>query len=367
MLGFSCAFATPARAAEDLAISKAHFTSAQSCASSSCHGGGAGHNESLIFERKDKHAVAAGILGKGTSLRIAEALGITGDPGQAAQCTVCHSPMQAVAPERMMKGIAPDRGVSCESCHGAAEQWLRFHTRKDVTYPQILALGLRDMNDLHGRANVCVACHLNLDEPLRKAGHPELHFEFDSQSLAEPPHYKDARPSLGPRSWLTGQAVALRELSWKLETQRDEELTARWRALVWMLRKMESGRKELADGGDFSATKNAADRLARAASRTVWTKGQVMALLKEFAAAHAEFGDEKIGKTDHRRRAEVLMPGIDRLWAAWKKEGGAVSPEFDPALDAAFKLAREQEDFEPLKFAVALQELEKVLTQIPKS
>ena len=353
--------ATRACAADELAISKAHFTGAQSCASSSCHGGGAGHNESLIFERKDKHAVAAGILGKGTSLRIAEALGIKGDPSLAAQCTVCHSPMQAVAPERMMKGVTADRGVSCESCHGAAEQWLRFHTRKDVTYPQILAVGLRDMNDLHGRANVCVACHLNLDEPLRKAGHPELFFEFDSQSLAEPPHYKDARPSLGPRSWLTGQAVALREMSWKLEAQRDEDLAARWKAMVWMLRKMESGRKELPDGGDFTATKNAADRLARAASRTVWTKNQVMALLKEYAAAHAEFGDEKIAKTDHRRRAEVLMPAIDRLWAAWKNEGGTVPPEFEPALDAAFKLAREQEDFEPVKFAAALLELEKAL------
>ena len=35
---------------------------------------------------------------RGQRFRIAEALGITGDPGQSAQCTVCHSPMQAVAP-----------------------------------------------------------------------------------------------------------------------------------------------------------------------------------------------------------------------------------------------------------------------------
>lgn len=361
VLGFQCVLVMPVVAADDPAIAKAHFTGAQSCASSSCHGGGAGHNESLIFERKDRHAFAAGILAKGTSLRIAEALGIAGDPSLSARCTVCHSPMQAVPAERLVKGLAADRGVSCESCHGAAEQWLRFHTRKDATYQQILALGMRDMNDLCNRANVCVACHLNLDEPIRKAGHPELHFELDGQALAEPPHYKDARPMLGPRSWLTGQAVALREMSWKLKAEQNEELAARWKALVWLLRKMESGRKELPDGGDFAAVENAADRLAHAAARTVWTKSQVMALLKEYAAAHAEFGDEKIAKTDHRRRAEVLMPAIDRLWVAWKKEGGAVSPEADAALDAAFKLAREQEDFEPSKFAAALQELEKAL------
>ena len=305
--------------------------------------------------------MAAGILAKGTSLRIAEALGITGDPSLSAQCTVCHSPMQAVPAERLVKGFSADRGVSCESCHGAAEKWLRFHTRKDVTYPQILGEGLRDMHDFYGRANVCVACHLNLDEPLRKAGHPELHFELDGQSLAQPPHYKDARPSLGPRSWLAGQAVALRELSWKLKGERNEELATRWKALVWLLRKMESGRKELAEGGDFAAAENAADRLARAASRTVWTSSQVMALLKEYAAAHTEFGDEKVAKLEHRRRAEVLMPAIDRLWAAWKKEGGAVPPDFEPALDAAFRIARDQEDFEPSKFAASLAGLERAL------
>jgi hypothetical protein len=360
-----CALPSPARAADEPAISKAHFTGAQSCASSSCHGGGAGHNESLIFERKpDKHLFAAGILAKGTSLRIAEALGIEGDPGKAAQCTVCHSPMQAVAPERLVKGIKADRGVSCEACHGPAGEWLRFHTRPDVTYQQILAVGLRDLNDLHGRANACVACHLNLDEPIRRAGHPELFFEFDGQSVAQPPHYKDERPSLGPRSWLTGQAVALREVSWKLGMQRDEQLVVRWKALVWLLRKTDSGKKELTGGEDFAAMKSAADRLARDASRTRWTRNQILSLLKDYAAAHTEFGDAKTDKAELRRRAEVLVPAIDRLWVAWKKEGGANPPAFDPALDAVLRLAREQEDFDPAKFAAALQELEKILKPV---
>ena len=364
MLGTWCAFATLAHAADEQTVPKAHFTGAQSCASTSCHGGGAGHNESLIYEKKDRHAVAAGILAKGTSLRIAEALGITGDPGKAAQCTVCHSPMEAVAPDRLAKNIKADRGVSCEACHGAAEAWLRFHTRRDVTYQQIVAVGLRDMNDLYGRANACVACHQNLDESIRRAGHPELFFEFDGQSLAQPPHYKDERPSRGPRAWLTGQAVALREMSWKLAMQRDDELAARWKALAWVLRKTDSGRKELPEGADFAAMKTAADRLAREAARATWTRKQVMTVLKECVSAHAEFGDAKIGKTEHRRRAEVLVPAIDRLWAAWKKEGGANSSTFDPALDAALRLAREQEDFEPPKFAAALQELETALKQL---
>lgn len=365
--GLCCTLAAQLPAAEIQPSLKAHFTGAQSCASSSCHGGGAGHSESLIYERKDRHAVAAGILAKGTSLRIAEALGIEGDSGKAAQCAVCHSPMEAVPADRLLKGLKPDRGVSCEACHGPAEAWLRFHTRPDVTYQQIVAVGLRDLNDLFGRANACVACHLNLDESIRRAGHPELFFEFDGQSLAQPPHYRDERPSRGPRSWLTGQAVALREMSWKLAMQRDEQLVLRWKALSWLLRKTDSGRKEFADGEDFEAMKTAADRLARNAARTTWTKNQLIALLREYVAAHTEFGDARVGKPEHRRRAEVLVPAIDRLWAAWIREGGSASPEFETALNAAGRLAREQEDFEPAKFAAALQELEKVFRLVSQS
>jgi hypothetical protein len=342
---------------------RAQFTGAQSCASTSCHGGGI-HTESLIYARKDRHAVAAGILAKGTSLRIAEALGIEGDPSRAAQCTVCHSPMEAVPPERLVKDLKADRGVSCEACHGAAEPWLRFHTRPDVTYQQIVAVGLRDLNDLYGRANACVACHLNLDEPLRHAGHPELFFELDAQSVAQPRHYKDERPSLGQRSWLTGQAVALRELSWKLAKQPDDSLVQRWKALVWLLRKTDAGRKELPEGADFAAMQSAADQFARSAARATWTKGAEQAAMKTCIAASAEFENSKLDKTEHRRRAEVLVPAIDRLWTAWKKEGAIESQPVEQGIEAALRIAREGEDFDPPKFAAALREIEKAVGKL---
>ena len=91
-----------------------------------------------------------------------------------------------------------------------------------------------------------------------------------------------------------------------------------------------------------------------------------MALLKDCIASHSEFGEAKIDKMEHRRRAELLAPAIHQLWEAWKKEGGALSPTFESALDAAFRPAREQEDFEPSKFAAALQELENALKQLPQ-
>jgi hypothetical protein len=267
--------------------------------------------------------------------------------------------MEAVAPERLAKGLKADRGVSCEACHGPAGAWLRFHTRPDVTYRQIVAAGLRDLNDLYGRANACVACHLNLDESIRRVGHPELFFEFAAQSLAQPPHYTDERPSLGPRSWLTGQAVALRELSWKLAAKQDDRLLARWKALVWLLRKTEPGRKELPETGEPSAMQSAADRLARNASAARWTREDLVTLLKNYLAAHAEFADAKTDSVALRRRAEVLVPSVDRLWVALKKEGRSEPGVFEPVLDQAVTLARAQEDFEPAKFAAVLQELEK--------
>ena len=148
-------------AADDF-VKHPKFMGEQSCSSSSCHGGGTGRNEAVIYHRKDRHAVSYGILAKGTSLRIAETLGIVGDPGKASQCNVCHAPMQGVPLERMAPGAKVDAGVSCESCHGPAENYLRFHTRPDVNFQQIVSAGLRDMNSVYGRANVCVACHLNL-------------------------------------------------------------------------------------------------------------------------------------------------------------------------------------------------------------
>jgi hypothetical protein len=51
-----------------------------------------------------------------------------------ARCAVYHSPFQSIVQTRLVSAARPDEGVSCESCHGAAEPWLRGHTRPDWTY-----------------------------------------------------------------------------------------------------------------------------------------------------------------------------------------------------------------------------------------
>lgn len=349
--------AASAAAAEVRTAVTARFTGSPSCSSTSCHGGGTGHNESIIYERRDPHAVAHGILGKGTSMRISEALGIS-DPMHAAQCTVCHAPMQGVPADRLVKEAKADRAVGCEACHGPAENWLRFHVRPDATFAQIVSAGMRDLNDVYGRANTCIACHLNLDESIRAAGHPELFFELDGQCMAQPPHYKDQRPAIGPRSWLTGQAAALRELSWKLAAKKDERLQQRWKATLWLLRKTDAGKRGLPETADFAAMQTAADKLAKQAANGSWTREQLAKQLADYIYVRAEFTDPKADRTELRRRAEVLVPALDRLWQALKKEGGAQSPDFEQGLDLANLLARDGEDFDPVRFAAALERLE---------
>ena len=75
----------------------------------------------------------------------------------SARCTVCHSPFQSVAANRLAPTAHPDEGVSCETCHGAAGGWLRGHTRTDWTYNTRVAAGMRDLRSLYVRATACAA------------------------------------------------------------------------------------------------------------------------------------------------------------------------------------------------------------------
>jgi hypothetical protein len=341
-----------------------HFTGQQSCASSGCHGGGVGKDQFVTWQKKDVHSRANSILGNARSKQMGESLGID-DPSKHASCTICHSPMETVAPALLAPDLKPDKGVSCESCHGPAERYLRFHTRLDVTHDQRVKQGLREVQDLYGRANACVACHLNLDSEILAAGHPEMFFELDGQTQSQPPHWIDQGAWFGPKAWVTGQAAALRELSWKLSLgSKDSTLPARWEALIWLLRQTNEGAKQLPSGGkmEFTAIQTAADRLARIASRRDWTQESSMETLKRMVATSNEFRDELQAPDVLRRRAEVLVLGIDRLWVALKANG-AKNDLMEKALPIAANEAKAQQGFTPARFAAALLQIEVALTK----
>ncbi len=289
------------------------YTGWQSCATSGCHGGAAGKDQialimstsgdALLEKSRDTHKGRAKAFGggadpaafhglspemikdltSGETLKrydaIAAQAGIK-DYRTSAQCNVCHAPMKTVD-AALLTYKHPSGDVTCETCHGPAEKWLLFHTRKDVTREQSVALGMRDLHTTYLRANSCVGCHANLPAALAKAQHPELRFELALQMNNLPPHWE--RKEQPATNWLTGQAVLLRELSWQAEKGGyPPELNERIRALHWLLHETELGAKILPDaGGDVApaALRAAAEKLAKQASGTIWSTAESRAFL----------------------------------------------------------------------------------------
>jgi hypothetical protein len=352
---------SPATEVEVAPVKGGQFVGVAGCKSSSCHGGaGEKHNQYLTWLQKDFHARSYAILTDARSARIAETLAIPAAQ-ESSRCTVCHSPFQSVARARLMSTAHPDEGVSCESCHSAAEPWLRGHTRKDWTYAMRVSAGMRDLRSFYVRGNTCVACHQNLDSDIIKAGHPELTFELDGQSVAEPKHWREDDPSSGLRAWLVGQAVALREMSWALAKNEtpDSDAIAKWKGLAWLLAKATAQQTSLPiidpPGGTtsravFPGAQEQADLLARKAAEARLNNDFAQQLLRALGATDSEFVASKEASPDLLfRRAQRLVLALDRLSAAVIQEGSGAAK--NPALTKLFEDVRSRADFQAQRFA----------------
>jgi len=332
----------------------AEFVGAVGCRSSSCHGGaGEKRSQYITWSQKDFHTRAYAILLDARSARIGEAVGVS-QPQSSARCTVCHSPFQSVAQTRLTSTARPDEGVSCESCHGAAQPWLRGHTRTDWTYATRVAAGMRDLRNLYVRANSCVACHQNVDADILKAGHPELVFEFDSQSVNEPKHWRDEDPASGPRSWLTGQAIALREITWALiKSPPDErsQLLDQENALVWLLDKTGFG-NDLSKFSAFPGIQQSANEIAERAAKWSPTSDSLMAILQTLAASDSEFRSSNTSRQNVFYRALRLTLALERLAIALN-----LSPKIEKELSALRSDVQRHYDFDVAAFAEHLRAL----------
>jgi len=288
------AIAGLAPAAQSEQHANGRYLGAMSCSSSSCHGGaGDQHNQFIVWSQRDFHQRASLILTNARSARIAETLSIS-DASAGVRCTVCHSPLTAIAPPRLVDRSERDSGVSCESCHAPAEAWLRSHTRRDYTYLMRVSAGMRDLRSFYVRANTCVACHQTLDSDIIAAGHPRLVFELYTHTKAEPPHWHDPADS-AVRAWLVGQAVALRELSWKANHdayKSDPDAAAQTSALTWLLSKVTSSDQSLPpipDAADSHTGQHAADELARRVSGRRFENDYDTKLLRTLTSTATEF------------------------------------------------------------------------------
>jgi hypothetical protein len=341
------------RAAAPVELAK--FTGVASCQSSLCHGGGEGSNQCTIWKTLDFHTRAFAILLTPRSQAITDAMkSVT--PTLNDRCTACHSPLRDVPASRVMEAARVDDGVSCENCHGPASEWLRSHTRTDYTYAQRLASGMRDLRSAYGRANTCVGCHEYLSPDIAKAGHPELIFELDSQTVSEPPHWKETDAWMGLHAWLAGQAVAFREDTWHALDGAPGP-AARWSALGWLLEQSAAGTPGLPpfamkDGAltadELASLQKGADKLARAASSYNWTTDDARQLLQKLARTGVGVGATKDADAS-MHRAEVLVQGLDRLLVALHAHG-VPGDAAAKKLDALFTDRRTPDGYDAGKF-----------------
>jgi hypothetical protein len=224
--------------------------------------------------------------------------------------------------------------------------------------------GMRDLKSFYVRANTCVACHQNIDSDLIKAGHPELTFELDRQSVDEPKHWRDDDPQNGVRAWLVGQAVALREMSWALSKNEtpDAEEVARWKGLTWLLAKVTAEQTNLpgidppnepTSRASFASAQKQSDLLARLAAQASLSDESARHLLHALEATDSEFVVPKETSPDLLfRRAQRLVLALDRLSNVVNRQSPAAK---NPALAKLFEDVRSRADFQAQRFAEHLR------------
>ncbi len=345
-------------------VTESRFVGAPACSSTSCHGGAGERNQNLVWSKLDYHSRSYATLTSARSERFADVLKL-GEAINSQRCTVCHAPFQTIDPKMRLAAARPSDGVSCESCHGPAENWLRSHTRPDFDHQDRVALGIRDLNNIYVRANTCVACHQTLDTDIAAAGHPDLIFELAGQTVSEPKHWRESETNPGPKQWFVGQAVALREMSWQLSQQKQpqENLVQRWRGLLWVLQQMADVDTSFhtlealsaeSSANNFAATQKLCDEVAQKIATMPWNQELTRKSLARLSRTSADFRDGKVSSTTHARRAERLVLGLDRL-AVFIDDKQA--KELNNRIDRLFKLVQSIPDFEPAAFA---DELNKV-------
>lgn len=200
-----------------------------SCSSAGCHGdqvygAGAGpvvgQNEVLIWKSAGMagaHSRAYAVLNSELGQRIARNLGMTDARAEAA-CLDCHA--NNVPTEQRGRRFQISDGVSCESCHGGAENWLAYH-RLGAGHAKNIERGLYPTADPVARAKLCASCHQGREEnaqfvshELMGAGHPQLQFELQRYTQWQAHHqvdddYRERKPvPAEAQVWALGQILS---------------------------------------------------------------------------------------------------------------------------------------------------------------
>jgi hypothetical protein len=84
----------------------------------------------------------------------------------------------------------------------------------EVRHKENVANGMIDTKDLTTRADTCLQCHIGdathiVDHDLIAAGHPDLAFELETFSEAQPAHHRPKPANLRVRAWAVGETEGL--------------------------------------------------------------------------------------------------------------------------------------------------------------
>jgi hypothetical protein len=225
------------------------FVGSQTCNSVSCHGhseprrvagivSGASLQEFVLYQQQDPHARAAKTLASSEFQalldRLSEAKNGPSRERVYQQCAQCHDP-EGIAGEAIHNTAS--RGISCESCHGGAKNWLATHYVRDVSRSSLVTAGMRDTKDLQVRGELCASCHVgtaerNVSHELLAAGHPPLRFELAAyhrkltshDATGKRSHWNDARERIGTNDfevklWEAGQTASAKAAFTLLESR----------------------------------------------------------------------------------------------------------------------------------------------------
>jgi hypothetical protein len=178
----------PRNDAWDLNVDAAKVLGAESC--TKCHAG-----ETQTWKQTPHFETFLTLHRKKEAQEIASKLGIASFKNDS-NCIQCHYTMQHQGPN--VEAVA---GVSCESCHGAAKDWINVHndyggtgvTRASESpehrrqrLSQSISAGMRNPINVYLIAQSCYRCHTVPDEKLvNVGGHSAGSLDFELVSWSQ--------------------------------------------------------------------------------------------------------------------------------------------------------------------------------------
>ncbi|MEO5714053.1 MAG: multiheme c-type cytochrome [Luteolibacter sp.] len=353
-------------------LDAAKVLGSENCMTSGCHGGaGLDRGAGNIFRDFDPHSKASATLSNGRSKAMARQLGME-NAAESKSCTICHSPMSQVPVSRFATPPEEHKlesGISCANCHGPAENWLLSHTRQDYPKDALARLGMRQLGSPYQRANNCVACHQNLSDQLVDAKHPALIFELDGLLVAEPKHWREEDGFSSSKTWLVGQAVALREAAAQANREPGKRRTAEIEAIKALLKATGTGWED--SGKDLVRS---ADDYAKRISGAPMSREKNREILDRLIANRIPFQSDAFGAVDPEYRpwsvgyyAERLTLAIDRLNEALAASSGQQAVIAKDPLKELFDAAKPPESFSADDTVKFLEKLDQVAKSLRKA